>query len=108
MGPVVLRLAALVLTVLAAGCTSPVTLMLDGEPSADELSDAADCRSQAVRQAEQRYPRQPLDDPGFGVRRPPSVPDDPGKADAAQRFFRQCLQQKARLRPSSPPSTPAS
>ena len=100
--------AVFLLSVCAAACSGPVTTTLDSEPSATELTDAADCRVQAVRQAELRYPRQPLDDPGYGVRRPGAVPDDPAKAEAAQRFFRQCMQQKARLRPSSPPSAPAS
>jgi hypothetical protein len=61
-----------------------------------------------MRQAELRYPRQPLDDPGYGMRRPAAVPDDPAKAEAAQRFFRQCMQQKARLTLSSLPSVPGS
>jgi hypothetical protein len=102
------QLAALLLSVFAAACSAPITTTLDRAPSATELSDAADCRVQAVRQAELRYPRQPLDDPGHGVRRPVIVPTDPAKAEAAQRFFRQCMQQKTRLTPSSPPSAPAS
>jgi hypothetical protein len=105
---IALQPAAFLLSVFAAACSGPVTTTLDSEPSATELSDAADCRVQAVRQAELRYPRQPLDDPSHGVRRPAIVPDDPAKAEAAQRFFRQCMQQKVRLTPSSPPSTPAS
>jgi hypothetical protein len=102
------QLAVFLLPILVAACGGPVTTTLDREPSATELNDATDCRIQAMRQAEQRYPRQPLDDPGYGVRRPAVVPDDPAKAEAAQRFFRQCMQQKARLKPSSPPSTLAS
>ena len=94
---ITLPAATFLLSVCAAACGGPVTTTLDREPSATELSDAADCRVQAVRQAELRYPRQPLDDPGYGVRRPAAVPDDPAKAEAAQRFFRQCMQQKARL-----------
>ena len=105
---IALQLAATLLAVLAAACSGPISTTLVREPSATELSDAADCRVQAVRQAELRYPRQPLDDPGRGVRRPAIVPDDPAKAEAAQRFFRQCVQQKARLTPTSPPSGPAS
>jgi hypothetical protein len=105
---IALHPGTLLLSVFAAACSGPITTTLDSAPSATELSDAADCRFQAARQAELRYPRQPLDDPGHGVRRPTAVPDDPAKAEAAQRFFRQCMQQKARLRPSSPPSTPAS
>jgi hypothetical protein len=102
------QVAVLLLSVLAAACSGPISTTLDNEPPATELSDAADCRVQAVRQADQRYPRQPLDDPGYGVRRPAVVPADPAKAEVAQRFFRQCMEQKARLTPSSPPSTPAS
>jgi hypothetical protein len=100
--------ATLLLSVFAAACSGPITTTLDSAPSATEFSDAADCRVQAARQAELRYPRQPLDDPGHGVRRPPAMPDEPAKAEAAQRFFRQCMQQKARLTPSSSPLTPAS
>ncbi|HZX86242.1 MAG TPA: hypothetical protein VFF19_21905 [Reyranella sp.] len=105
---IALQAAAFLLSAFAAACGGPIASTLDREPSATELSDAADCRVQAVRQAELRYPRQPLDNPGYGVRRPAAVPDDPAKGEAAQRFFRQCMQQKARLRPSSPPSAPAS
>ena len=108
MRQIALQPAAFLLSVFAAACGGPISTTLDSQPSATELSDAADCRVQALRQAELRYPRQPLDDPGYGVRRPAVVPDDPAKAEAAQRFFRQCMQQKARLRPSSPPSAPAS
>ena len=108
MGPIAFHAVTFLLSVFVAACSGSITTTLDQEPSATELSDAADCRFQAARQAELRYPRQPLDGPGFGVRRPAVVPDDPAKGEAAQRFFRQCMQQKARLTPSSPPSVPGS
>jgi len=101
MRPIAIRAAAILMAALAAGCGSPVATTLDNEPSATEHSDATDCRFQATRQAELRYPRQPLDDPGYGGRRPSAMLDDPAKAEAAQRFFRQCMQQKARATPSS-------
>jgi hypothetical protein len=112
MRPIVLASAPALLAVLAA-CSGPITTTLDDFPTASvpasiSATDVSDCRFQAIRQAEMRYPRQPLDKFGNGVRRPPALPDEPAKSEAAQRFFRQCLEQKARLTPSSPPSAPAS
>jgi hypothetical protein len=100
--------ATLLLSVFAAARSGPISTTLDSVPPATELSDAADCRSQAARHAELRYPRQPLAGPGYRVRRTAVVPDDAAKAEAAQYFFRQCMQQKAHLMPASPPSGPAS
>jgi hypothetical protein len=93
--------AAAVLISLLSGCGGPVSTTLDTEPSAAERNDALDCRFQAARQAEMRYPRQPLDDPFIGARRAPIAPYDPAKGEAAQRFFNQCMAQKARLKQSS-------
>lgn len=98
---IALQPATFLLSVCAAASNGPATTTLDSGPSATELSDAADCRVQAARQAELRYPRQPLDDPSYGVRRPAAVPDEPAKAEDAQRFFRQCMQQKVRLTPTA-------
>jgi hypothetical protein len=100
------------MAVLAA-CSGPITTTLDEFPTASvpasvSATDISDCRSQAARQAELRYPRQPMDRFGIGARPPPALPDEPAKSEAAQRFFRQCLEQKARLTPPSPPSARAS
>ena len=103
MRPIIVSVAT-VLIALLTSCASPVSTTLDAEPSTSERSYALDCRYQAARQAEMRYPRQPLDDPGLGTRRPAAVPDDPAKGEVAQRFFNQCMAQKARLMPSLPSS----
>jgi hypothetical protein len=108
------RLAAILATALvAAACSRPVTTTIDESPTASvpastNAADVSDCRFQAARQAELRYPRQPLDDPIVGTRRQPIAPYDPGKGEAAQRFFNQCMTQKARLGPRAPASSTAS
>jgi len=107
MRPIIVSAAAGLISLLS-GCAGPVSTTLDAEPPASERNDALDCRFQAARQAEMRYPRQPFDDPVVGTRRPPIAPYDPAKGEAAQRFFNQCMAQKARLGPSGPPSNPAS
>ncbi len=106
MRPIIVSAAALLMSLLS-GCGGSVSTNLDAPPSDAERNDALDCRSQAARQAEMRYPRQPFDDPGMGTRRPPLTPYDPAKGEAAQRFFNQCMAQKARLGPSGPASNPA-
>jgi hypothetical protein len=117
MRPIIISAAAVLISLLS-GCGGPVSTNLDAEPPAAappaaappaaERSDALDCRFQAARQAEMRYPRQPLDDPVIGSRRAPISPYDPAKGEAAQRFFNQCMAQKARLGPSGPAPNPAS
>ena len=112
MRPIIVSAAAALMSLLS-GCGGPLSTNLDAQPPAAEppaaaRSDALDCRFQAARQAEMRYPRQPLDDPVIGTRRAPVSPYDPAKGEAAQRFFNQCMAQKARLGPSGPASPPAS
>ena len=102
MRPIALASAPALLVALAA-CSGPITTTLDEVPTASvpasvSATDVSDCRFQAIRQAEMRYPRQPLDRFGTGARPPPAVSDEPAKSEAAQRFFRQCLEQKVRLR----------
>ena len=51
MGPIAFHAVTFLLSVFVAACSGSITTTLDQEPSATELSDAADCRFQAVRQA---------------------------------------------------------
>ena len=104
MRPLVVSIAAGLISLLS-GCGGPVSTNLNAEPSSADRNDALDCRFQATRQADMRYPRQPLDDPISGTRRAPIAPYDPAKGEAAQRFFNQCMAQKARLGPRPPTSS---
>ncbi len=84
-----LSLVALLLGITLAACEpSPV-----GSPAAGPAaSDALDCRAQAARHVELRYPRTSSD----GSARPPvdEVVDRSDRAVAERRFYQECLQQK--------------
>ena len=94
------RFAVAMIVTVGAGCDgSSPPLPGSGPAVPANASDALDCRFQARRQAEMRYPRHPIDDAGTGTRRARPVPEDPGKIEAEQRFFRQCKRQKAAIQP---------
>lgn len=102
MQSIFLASATVLIALYATGDSGPVTTTLDEPPASVHLSntaaDVSDCRFQANRQAEMRYPRQP-----DGPRRAPwtvIAVDQPARSEAAEQYFRECLEQKPRITPS--------
>lgn len=84
----------------AASCASPPGWQparwesRDGQGPAS-LSDSSDCRAQAQRQAELRYPR-PATAPPLrpGTRMAASAPDNADRFPAENAFYAQCMRHK--------------
>jgi len=96
---VFLASATVLIAVYGTGCSGPVTTTLDEPPasvhSSNTAADVSDCRFQANRQAEMRYPRQVNE--GRNIPWTATAVDEPARSDAAQRYFMECLRQKARM-----------
>jgi hypothetical protein len=64
-------------------------------PIPPSLSESSDCRTQAVRQAEQRYPRSASGLPlRAGVRMATGLPDNADRFPAENAFYADCMHQK--------------
>jgi hypothetical protein len=96
---------ALALALLAAAALAACTGALPaGQPfrwqsgsdhATPTLADSSDCRFQARRQAEMRFPARVLDVPsGPGKRTSVTLPSDGDRLAAEIRFYAQCMRQK--------------
>lgn len=86
-----LSLSVFLLSSTLAAC-EPSTVRGEGRSGGPRAAELSDCRAQAARQAEMRYPRPPRD----GSVRPrfDDVVDRSDRAAAESRFYQQCVQQK--------------
>ena len=90
------RLLPLLLSLALAACTpgtSPswVSQVDGGTPG---MSDTSDCRAEARRQAELRYPPRPLPRPPGGGPEPFYRQEDSDRFPAENRFFEMCMHRK--------------
>ena len=87
------RLFTLLIAAALGACTpgAPPPWINDADGSTPSMSDVSDCRAESKRQAELRYPSQPMprtSSPGDPVYKQ----QDPDRFPAEIRFFELCMQ----------------
>src|SRR6266540_2413919 len=100
-GPIAHLALALLAAALLVACVGappggePVRWQGTRDHARPTLADSTDCRAQARRQAEMRFPDRVLDVPaGPGTRTSVTLPSDGDRFAAENRLYAQCMGQK--------------